>query len=650
MTDRHATGGEPVEAPVDADVAIVGCGPVGLIARRPAGPARPLGRRARALARAVPAAPGGALRPRGRPHPPVVRHRRRAAAPSASRPRSTSGATPTGTTLLRFGRIGDGPSGWPESSMFHQPAARGAARPARPLAAGARRAAGRRGHRARRRPTTAWSLDAADGSRVRARYVVGCDGANSTVRGLLDAAGARPRVLLRLAHRRRRARRAPGVRPDQPADLRPRPAHHRRVGRARPAALGVHAPARRDPSTTRRRRAGRGSCWRRGTSRPATPRSSATPCTRSTPATPSGGGTGRVLLAGDAAHQMPPFAGQGMCAGIRDAANLAWKLDLVLGGERAGRPARHLRARSASPAPAAAIDFSMALGKVICVPDPAEAAAARRGHGRRGRPPGSPRRPTLPGIDERPRPRRVAPRRAPVRAGHRRRPARSTTSTAPAGAWSPSTTGRLGLDPTSTAWFASIGGAVVAVDEPDADPRPLVRRARRHLGPAAPRLPPLRHGHLAPPARRPARPPPRTTSPPAPPGAPRREDRQRRTAAPCSSSATRSPTSPTASDGRFGPDPMALYDDWDAFVDVRRPPSPPAPARWSRPTSAARCPRPRQVFAIGLNYRSHAEESGMALPEVPATFTKFPASLAGPVRRHRARSATASTGRSSWSP
>lgn len=85
----------------------------------------------------------------------------------------------------------------------------------------------------------------------------------------------------------------------------------------------------------------------------------------------------------------------------------------------------------------------------------------------------------------------------------------------------------------------------------------------------------------------------------------------------------------TASDGRFGPDPMAAYDDWTAFAawasGVDTATGPLDEALLGNPV-----PRPRQVFAIGLNYRSHAEESGMAVPDVPATFTKYPASLAGP--------------------
>lgn len=84
-----------------------------------------------------------------------------------------------------------------------------------------------------------------------------------------------------------------------------------------------------------------------------------------------------------------------------------------------------------------------------------------------------------------------------------------------------------------------------------------------------------------------------------------------------------------ASGGRFGPDPQRLYDDWPAFVDfaagVTSGTAPLVETDLGCPV-----PTPRQVFAIGLNYRSHAEESGMAVPAVPATFTKFPASLAGP--------------------
>lgn len=82
---------------------------------------------------------------------------------------------------------------------------------------------------------------------------------------------------------------------------------------------------------------------------------------------------GRLLLAGDAAHQMPPFAGQGMCSGMRDAMNLAWKLALVLDGT-ADPALLDTYTSERSDHVQHAIGMSMALGQVICVLDPDEAA------------------------------------------------------------------------------------------------------------------------------------------------------------------------------------------------------------------------------------------------------------------------------------
>jgi 3-(3-hydroxy-phenyl)propionate hydroxylase len=74
--------------------------------------------------------------------------------------------------------------------------------------------------------------------------------------------------------------------------------------------------------------------------------------------------TARIFLAGDAAHMMPPFAGQGLNSGVRDVANLTWKLAEVL-RSRAGLllPATYEPERR--PHAQAMIDLSVRLGEVV---------------------------------------------------------------------------------------------------------------------------------------------------------------------------------------------------------------------------------------------------------------------------------------------
>jgi 2-polyprenyl-6-methoxyphenol hydroxylase-like FAD-dependent oxidoreductase len=277
-----------------------------------------------------------------------------------------------GRTLLRFDHTGNGPSGWPASSMFHQPT----------LEALLRR-------RADRLPTvdvrtgveviglveetlTSVTAATADGGTVRSRYLVGCDGANSTVRALadlplhdlgyffdwlvVDVVPDPPRVFdrtnLQICDPNRPTTAVsggPGRRrwefmrlPDEPIeDLDDELKSWELLApwdvRPENATLERHAIY-----TFNARYAER---WRNG----------------------------RVMLAGDAAHLMPPFAGQGMCAGIRDAANLAWKLDFVIRGVS---PVALLDTyeQERRPHVEQIIEFSMELGAVICVTDVEQAA------------------------------------------------------------------------------------------------------------------------------------------------------------------------------------------------------------------------------------------------------------------------------------
>lgn len=86
----------------------------------------------------------------------------------------------------------------------------------------------------------------------------------------------------------------------------------------------------------------------------------------------------RLMLAGDAAHQMPPFLGQGLCAGLRDVSNLAWKLLAVLQSQASGVSPDSdalLDTYESERAPHVQtfIELAVRLGDIIQATDPAKA-------------------------------------------------------------------------------------------------------------------------------------------------------------------------------------------------------------------------------------------------------------------------------------
>jgi 3-(3-hydroxy-phenyl)propionate hydroxylase len=87
--------------------------------------------------------------------------------------------------------------------------------------------------------------------------------------------------------------------------------------------------------------------------------------------------SGRLLIAGDSAHRTPPFLGQGMCAGVRDAANLAWKLAAVCQG-RASETLLDTYETERLPHVRAFIQGAIDSGRIVQMADPAAIEARTR--------------------------------------------------------------------------------------------------------------------------------------------------------------------------------------------------------------------------------------------------------------------------------
>ena len=290
-----------------------------------------------------------------------------------------------GQLLVLLSRGGMGPEGWHHAYRFHQPE----------LETALREGVARYPNVEVRLRAEAFALDeASDHVRVRyenlatgqlhtisARYVVGCDGARSIVRRFMgvelqDLRSHQRWIVIDmlldappdgLEHAMDEAGRIIDAvqycDPARPATYIPMPGRRHRwefmlmpgddaTSITRPEAIfALLAPWKVTPATAEIERAvvytfhsALAPVWRRD----------------------------RLLLAGDSAHQTPPFLGQGMCAGLRDANNLAWKLRDVLQGAAPDtlldsyqtERGEHVRAF---------IALAVELGGIIQTTDPAQA-------------------------------------------------------------------------------------------------------------------------------------------------------------------------------------------------------------------------------------------------------------------------------------
>ncbi|MGW4334010.1 bifunctional 3-(3-hydroxy-phenyl)propionate/3-hydroxycinnamic acid hydroxylase MhpA [Rhodococcus koreensis] len=276
----------------------------------------------------------------------------------------------TGEALVRIDWSGTGPNGWPTASFFSQPqlekvlAETVATMPNVTLLRGAEVVGIDEGADD---VAVTFTSTVVKQRQVRARFVVGCDGANSFVRERMGATMHDEGFFFDWL-----------IVDTIPLDDREwAPQNWQLCDPARPTTVVSGGPGRRRwefmrlPGETREELNTPEKAWELLRAWDRTPENSE--LERHAVYTFAARwadrwNAGRLAIAGDAAHQMPPFAGQGMCSGIRDAANLSWKLDRILRGESdlalldsySSERSAHLQH---------AVTMSVELGRVICVLD-----------------------------------------------------------------------------------------------------------------------------------------------------------------------------------------------------------------------------------------------------------------------------------------